>query len=170
MSTVFRRAVPDDAPDMARLVASAWKKAYRSILSDAILDGINAEMRGQRMRKRIETDPDFWFYVLEAENEIVGVAGLCAASDDGLPGVGEIMIFYIHPDKQGQGYGKLMMNHALDSLHAEGFTHIVLWVLKENHSARTFYEAMGFTPDGAEKTVEHLENAPEVRYQYGGTL
>ncbi|HPJ02219.1 MAG TPA: GNAT family N-acetyltransferase [Candidatus Limiplasma sp.] len=168
MSTVFRRAVPDDAPDMARLVASAWKKAYRGILSDEILDGINVEMRGQRMRNRIEADPDFWFYVLEAENEIVGVAGLCSASDDGLPDVGEIMIFYIRPDKQGQGFGKLMMTRALDTLHAMGYTHNVLWVLKENHSARTFYEAMGFTLDGAEKIVEHLGDAPEVRYQNGG--
>jgi ribosomal protein S18 acetylase RimI-like enzyme len=40
-------------------------------------------------------------------------------------------------------------------------------VLRNNRAARGFYEKMGFVPDGAEKTMPHLENAAAVRYRYG---
>ena len=170
METVFRNAVPGDAPLMARLVAEAWQKAYRGILSDAYLDGIDVAMRSQRTRKTIETDPDFWYYVLETDGELVGVSGLCKLADESLPDVGEIMIFYIRPDRQGQGLGKVMMRHALDALKTKGFSRAALWVLTENHSARAFYESAGFRLDGAEKTLPFLENAHTVRYLYGDTL
>ncbi len=170
METVFRSAAPDDAPAMARLVANAWQKAYRGILSDQYLDGIDVDLRSRRVRKTIETDSDFWYYVLEADGELAGVAGLCKLSDEDLPNVGEIMIFYIRPDKQRQGLGKRMMQYALDALKNKGLPRVALWVLTDNRPARAFYEAAGFRPDGAAKTLPYLENAHTVRYVYGGTL
>lgn len=166
METVFREALPADAPAMADLVASAWQAAYRGILSDTLLNSIDAQARAERVRRTIQTNPDFWFYILEADGEIAGVAGLCAMPDGDLPDTSEIKIFYIRPDLQKQGLGRAMMRGALDALHSKGFQRIALWVLKENHAARAFYEKLGFVPDGAEKTLEHLENATEVRYQY----
>ncbi|MBN1777771.1 MAG: GNAT family N-acetyltransferase [Clostridiales bacterium] len=166
MQTLFRQAVPADAPVMARLVASAWRKAYRGILSDTLLDGIDPDQRSIRIRESIENNPDFWYYVLEADGEIAGVSGLCALKDDGLPDTGEIMVFYIRPDLQGRGLGKIMMRHALEALRSHGFSRFALWVLADNSSACAFYEAMGFRLDGAEKILPQLENAHTVRYLY----
>jgi GNAT superfamily N-acetyltransferase len=170
METVFRKAIPDDAPQMARLVAEAWRKAYRGILSDALLDNIDDAQRIARMQKSIETNTAFWYYVLEADGEIAGVSGLCPLADGDLPGAGEIMIFYVRPDLQGQGLGKTMMRHALGALKDQGFTRVALWVLKDNHPSRAFYEASGFHPDGAEKAMPFLEDAHAVRYRYGDAL
>ncbi|MBE0600495.1 MAG: GNAT family N-acetyltransferase [Firmicutes bacterium] len=167
MQTVFRAATPDDAPAMVRLVTVAWQTAYRGILSDAYLDGIDPAVRTPRVRESILTDPRFWYYVLEQDGDIVGVSGLCALPDEDLRGAGEIKVFYIRPDKQGQGLGKLMMRHALDALMDRGFPRAALWVLTDNRPARAFYEAMGFAADGAEKTLTSLENAHTVRYRYG---
>ena len=169
MPPVFRKAAPADAPLMARLVTDAWRKAYRGILSDALLDGIDTHKRGERVRNTIETNPNFWYYVLEQDGEIAGVSGLCKMDGRDLPDTGEIMIFYIRPDLHGQGLGKRMILCALAALREHGFSRFALWVLAQNHAARGFYEAMGFLPDGAEKKLSSLENARAVRYQYGET-
>jgi GNAT superfamily N-acetyltransferase len=170
METVFRKAVPDDAPQMARLVAEAWQKAYRGILSDALLDNIDDAQRIASMQKSIETNSAFWYYVLEADGGIAGVSGMCALADEDLPAAGEIKVFYICTDRQGQGLGKTMMRHSLDVLREKGFPRVALWVLKDNHPSRAFYEAVGFRPDGAEKAMPFLEDAHAVRYRYGDAL
>lgn len=168
METLFRKAVTDDASAMARLLTDAWQTAYRGILSDALLDGIDAEKRSELIRSTIAEHPGFQYRVLETDGEILGVSGFCAGRDDDLADTGEIVVFYIRPDAQGRGLGRAMMQNALEALRAEGFSRIVLWVLKDNRNARAFYEAMGFRTDGAEKTLPELENAATVRYQHEG--
>lgn len=49
-------------------------------------------------------------------------------------------------------------------LSAHGFGRIVLWVFEGNDRARRFYEAMGYTPDGATKIIEVGAPLPAVRY------
>ena len=49
-------------------------------------------------------------------------------------------------------------------LSARGFGRIVLWVFEGNDSARRFYEAMGYTPDGATKIIEVGAPLPAIRY------
>jgi len=168
MDTVFRKAVPADAPAMASLVTLAWRKAYRGILSDELLDNRSAKEGAQRIRARIENQPEQHYNVLVADGEIVGVTAYCPCSGDDLPDAGEIRVFYIHPDRQGQGLGRRMMQNVLTALRADGCKDIVLWVFKDNRNARAFYEKMGFTADGAEQSTQHLENAVSVRYRYKG--
>ena len=170
MDVVFRKAVPADAPEMARLIVLAWQKAYRSILSDELLDNRNAESGAQRIREGIETKPAFQYCVLEHGQRIVGISVICPSSDNDLPDATAIQVFYIHPELQRQGFGRMLMRYTLDTMLAAGNQHIILWVLKDNHSARAFYETMGFRLDGAEKTLPRLENAHTVRYRYRGTV
>lgn len=168
MQPAFRKAVPDDALAIASLLTLAWQKAYRGILSDSLLDGINADKRSEGVRSIIEENPNFKYYVLETDGVIAGVSGLCASRDDDLPDTGEIVVFYIRPDLQKRGLGRAMMKEALAILKADGYARIALWTLRDNHPARAFYEKMGFRLDGAEKTMPNLENAATVRYQYSG--
>lgn len=166
METVFRKAVPGDAPQMAALITLAWQKAYRGILSDALLDGRSAAEGAQRIREGMETRPEFDYYVLTLEQRVTGVSVVCPSNDADLPQAAAIQVFYIHPDFQRQGLGRSLMRHTLAAIRQGGAHQILLWVLTENHSARAFYEAAGFTADGAEKTLPSLENAHTVRYQY----
>ena len=165
MDAVFRKAVLADAPAMARLLILAWQKAYRGILSDALLDNRDPDEGAKRIREGIQTRPEFHYYVLETNAKIVGVSVVCPSSDEDLPGASAIQVFYIHPDDQRKGYGRVLMQHTLRAIQTGGAKQIILWVLKENHPARAFYQAMGFVPDGASKTLKHLENAAEVRYR-----
>lgn len=166
METIFRRAVPDDAPAMARLITLAWQKAYRGIFSDALLDGIQAQERGEWIRTVIQTQPDFQYSVLELEGEIAGVSGVSPCRDADLPEAMEIVVFYIRPDLQGRGLGADMMRRTLAELPLPGGPPAALWVLRDNAAARSFYEKMGFQADGAEKALPNLEDAVTVRYRY----
>ena len=164
MKNVFRKAVPEDAYAMAALLTHAWQKAYRGILSDTLLDGINAEERSGLIRSAIETKPEFTYFVLEANGDVAGVAGICACRDEDLPGASEIVVFYIRPDMQGLGLGREMMRRTLEELLPSDNRPVALWVLRDNHSARAFYEKVGFQADGATKTLPSLEDAATVRY------
>ncbi len=166
MEFTFRKAVPDDAPDISRLLVLAWQKAYRGIFSDALLDNRNAEEGSERIRNGIETKPEFHYHILEANGKIVGVSVFCPCLDTDLADTTEIMVFYIHPDDQGRGLGKMLMRHTLAAIKESGGAHVALWVLRDNHSARAFYGKMGFQPDGAQKSLPELENAVTVRYRY----
>ena len=165
MDVVFRKAVPADAPAMASLIVLAWQKAYRGILSDELLNNRSAESGAQRIYEGIQTRPEFRYYVLEQEKRIAGVSVVCPSSDEDMPDAVAIQVFYVHPDLQRQGLGRVLMRHTLQTIQAEGDRRILLWVLTENHAARAFYEAMGFAHDGAEKTLPSLENAHTVRYR-----
>jgi ribosomal protein S18 acetylase RimI-like enzyme len=168
MELIFRKAVLDDATAIESLIILAWQKAYRGILSDALLDNRSTDEGSVRIRKGIETKPEFHYHVLETNGKIVGVSIFCPCHDTDLTDTTEIMVFYIHPDDQRQGLGRILMRETLAAIQESGCARVALWVFKDNHNARAFYEAMGFRTDGAEKALPQLENAATVRYRYAG--
>ncbi len=165
MQITFRKAETADAAAIARIVTAAWQTAYRGILSDALLSAIDEEKRAERVREAIGNRPEQRYFVLETNGEAAGVSMLCPCRDDDLPVAMEIAVFYVRPDLQGLGLGKAMMRETLRAAAQTRRSSVILWVLKENVRARGFYEAMGFLPDGAEKTLPELENAQTVRYR-----
>lgn len=54
-----------------------------------------------------------------------------------------------------------MMNHILSDIKNSGFNKVMLWVFKENHRARKFYEKHGFVLTEKSK---NFSNAIEVMY------
>lgn len=58
--------------------------------------------------------------------------------------IGEIVSIYLLPEYIGKGWGKALLQRALEELRKEGYGDIFLWVLEENRNARGFYERMGF--------------------------
>ena len=65
---------------------------------------------------------------------------------------GEIIALYFLKDYYGKGIAQKLMKAALTAL--DYFSEIFLWVLKDNKRAIAFYQKMGFTFDGQEKTLE----------------
>ena len=65
---------------------------------------------------------------------------------------GEIIALYVLKDYYGKGIAQKLIKAALIAL--DHFSEIFLWVLKDNKRAIAFYQKMGFTFDGQEKTLE----------------
>jgi len=77
----------------------------------------------------------------------------------------EIWRIYLKPNYIGKGFGTELMNWGIDELRKKGYKKAILWVLEDNHRARTFYERRGFSFDGNVQTIEN--GIRELRYSRG---
>ncbi|HBN09417.1 MAG TPA: hypothetical protein DD435_12470 [Cyanobacteria bacterium UBA8530] len=59
-------------------------------------------------------------------------------------GIGWIDTIGIHPDHQGQGFGKAILEHGLNCLRAHGSSEIKLTVISSNENAVRLYRRHGF--------------------------
>lgn len=150
---------------VSRVYEESWRWAYRGLIPQSYLDSIPAGRWVPSLdRPGLET------LLLLDGGEPAGVASVCASRWPDWPGYGEIVSLYLLPDRTGQGFGKLLLNAALQALAKRGYRDILLWVLEENHRARAFYERTGFTPGDARMTTD-FDGVPlqEVLYLYQTT-
>lgn len=149
----LRRATGADAPVVAAMHVRAWQVAYRGIVPDAFLDGLDVEARAARYSfDRSEPgDPETWI-ALDGE-DLVGMVNVGPARDDDLPGLGEVRAVYVAPDRWRSGAGSALLAMAERRLADSGFADACLWVLADNARARRFYERAGWRIDGGTKTI-----------------
>ena len=160
----IRPATTADAASVARIHVSAWRTTYRGLMAEDVLANLDEAKREQRWRAVVETSPGQLF-VLEGEDGVLGFYHIAPARDADLGGqVGEITALYLVSAAQGHGHGRALCNHALGQLRRQGYDEAILWVLRDNHAARVFYERLGFAADGAQKHLERLQVAG-VRYR-----
>ncbi len=158
-----------DAPAIAEAHIRSWQAAYRGLLPDEMLAGLDAHMeRRTSIWTDVITARDLDVIVIELAGAVVGFArvSLCRDEDHGLlHKVGEVQAIYLREEAWGLGAGRMLMAEAERRLAARGLTDGCLWVLDSNARARRFYEAAGWFTDGAEK-AETMPGASlhEVRY------
>ena len=173
MERRIREARVEDAEAMAALHVRAWQAAYRGILTDAFLDGLDVEEWARKRREALErpTSPETRWWVLERGALLEGFCVAGPSRDpDALPGEAEVYAIYVEPVAVGRGLGRALMEHALADLARRGISRVSLWVFEENARARRFYEKAGFRRD--EKAPARVQafggtEAPEVRYLIG---
>jgi GNAT superfamily N-acetyltransferase len=102
----------------------------------------------------------------EEDGELLGFSACGESRDeDAAPGVGEVRSFFVAAGLWGQGVGRALMSAALDSLRERGCTEATVWSFAANERANRFYEAHGFTRDGAERTEAAWADLLELRYR-----
>jgi len=79
-----------------------------------------------------------WVFVIEKENYIAGFYGLTPSNDHN--NAVEMEFLFVEPTAIGQGYGKQLWHHAIQTLTELGFQAIVL---AADPNAVPFYQAMG---------------------------
>ena len=79
-------------------------------------------------------------------DKIVGTSSYCCSRFLDMKDYGEIISIYLLPEYTKKGYGKLLLQKAIDGIKGLGFSNVFLWVLEENTNARNFYEKFGFLP------------------------
>jgi len=105
--------------------------------------------------------------LVEEGGELLGVSSCGESRDDDVDeSVGEIRSFFVAPGSWGGGVGRVLMDGALESLRERGHHTATVWSFTENERANAFYEALGFTRDGAEEpTGEDWADIPGIRYR-----
>lgn len=155
----IRKAEAGDAAVIADIQVRAWRVAYQGLMPPETLAGLKVET-GVELWTRLLTKPH---RTLVAEGVEGSVAGYCSVVPDrqGGDGVAEIAALYVSPEQWRQGCGRRLCGTALAAAVADGFTAMALWVLRGNVRAISFYEQMGFSPDGTTQ-VERLGDGTEV--------
>lgn len=165
-----RTAVLDDAAAMGEAHVAAWQGAYRGIMPDSFLDALDPQERAQQWQAVIERSPtptEGRRLVAELDGDVVGVALVWAARDDGSPpGLGELILINLAPIAWGTGAGTALLAECEASLAACGYAEAILWVATGNARARRFYEREGWSDDGGTRT-EEVDGAvvDETRYR-----
>lgn len=161
----IRQANPEDARSCASVHIESWKVAYRGLVPDSYLDDLDFLAREESFRQIYTRQPEDNFLV-EENGQVIGILtiGECRDDDLEMACTGEIWGIYLHPEHWRKGVGRILCNFALRELLERSYEEVVLWVFEGNEYARKFSEAMGFSADGASKTLEPGARLKAIRY------
>jgi ribosomal protein S18 acetylase RimI-like enzyme len=166
----IRPARMQDAPEIAAVHVRSWQAAYRGLLPQACLDGLDPGQRIGQWEQVLSAAG--WSHggilVADAGGRLSGFVSYGPARDDDAESrrAGEIYAIYLVPAAWDEGVGRQLMAAALGRLGEAGFDQALLWVLDSNARARRFYQAGGWLADGAPKQDDSF-GVPmtEVRYR-----
>lgn len=137
----------DDRLAIGQVYVDSWRAAYRGLIPQAYLDGLDA-----RNWLGVLDAPQRTSFLLLDRDIIAGTCSCCPARSPEMAGWGEVVSLYLKPAYWGRGLGVPLLGAALDELAGQGYLSVYLWVLKGNLRAQAFYRRQGFAPSGA-----HLE-------------
>jgi len=150
----MRTATPDDAAEVAGVHVRSWQVAYRGLIPDGYLDGLNPDDRMARYTFGA-TDRDQPSTMLAVEDGVIrGFATTGPSRDADTSDAGELLALYVDPRAWGLGVGRRLLAEAREVLGRDGFTVAVLWVLVGNDRAQRFYRTDGWLPDGRRRREE----------------
>jgi len=136
----IRDAAEGDLPAVLRLLADAGIDGGSSFT----LDEARAHWALIRSRSR------FRLLVALADGEITGTYSLLIIDKLGKRGMpsGLVEDVAVAPQRQGQGIGRAMMEHALEECRNAGCYKLALSSNVKRESAHRFYESLGFERHG----------------------
>jgi ribosomal protein S18 acetylase RimI-like enzyme len=137
-----RRAEIADASAIAGVYVDTWRSAYRGLLPDDFLDALDERAYEERWRRSLAVETTRT-YVAVAGREVVGFAsgGRERAGEDAFEG--ELYAIYVAEDEQRRGHGRRLVEATARGLAELGLRDMIVWVLRDNHAARVFYERLG---------------------------
>lgn len=158
-----RPGTPADADAAAGVFLACWHRSYADVLPPEVRARYD-EAGARAMWRRIFATAEGVLVADVAGRGVCGVTryGPDPDSDSGDATVGHVFSLYVHPDAQGLGLGRALLDTATERLRAAGFREATLWVFAANAGARGFYERLGWRPDGGTR-VEEAYGEPELR-------
>jgi ribosomal protein S18 acetylase RimI-like enzyme len=135
----LRPAGPDDAAAIAAVHIASWRVAYRGLLPDEQLAGLDVIRRTEEWHGRLaESDT---LLALDGES----LLGFCEVLPTSPP---HIRALYLDPGARRRGIGRRLLEATAERLRAAGAREVTLDVVEGNADARAFYARVGFTETG----------------------
>ncbi|MCB8821704.1 GNAT family N-acetyltransferase [Microvirga rosea] len=164
-------ATEADAEAIAQVHVQGWRETYKDFLNPASLAGLSVEDRTRMWRGMLKAPhPQSLILVgRDGDGEIVGFGqGGPARSQEPVPldTAAEIYALYLLDKVKRQGLGRRLMAGLFDHLRRQNFSSAGLWVLKDNQSARQFYERLGGTPGPEQMLDLRGQSVIEIAYRF----
>lgn len=119
---------PQNLMQAARIHAESWRESHRGFCSPDFVAAHTTQRQADYLTRELEQGKALWMLVLEEPAGIVSVW-------DNL-----IENLYVLPARQRQGCGSALLDFAVSRCAGTP----TLWILSNNHRARSFYEKHGF--------------------------
>jgi ribosomal protein S18 acetylase RimI-like enzyme len=156
MVVTIRPASVDDADAVGEVHVRAWQSAYRGVMPDDYLDGLQAQDHATRWREHLTApSSDGHPLVVVDDHRVVGFASVGPARDSDAPSdIGQLYAINLDPEVWGRGLGRALLRVATDRLRELGYVEAVLWVVPDNQRARRLYESEGWSDDDLRRDDE----------------
>lgn len=144
----------EDAEAIEAVHYASREAVYLGRVADWPPAGPDRAGRVARWREWLAS-PDIGCTVAVAGDTIVGFCTVRRSQDeDAGRDVAEMPTLYVDPGSWRRGVGRALCAAGLERAEELGCHELTLWVLEMNVDARRFYEAFGFSEDGATKVDE----------------
>ncbi len=165
-----REATRDDAAAIAQLHLDNWRGHYRGMMPDDALDAITYASRLAHWDGVFADGSEFVYVIEEGDGrQVRGIASGGAVLHDEPDYRGELYVLHVRPEMRGQGAGRALVGAIARRLADESIGSMLVWVLRDNHSARRFYERLGGQFVRAQATPFQGVMLPEVGYGWRDT-
>ena len=133
------------------LTPAGWSLLRQARL-EALLDSPQAftssyrqEVSWREAEWRRVVDAATWIVAREADT-VIGLARSIGEPD--LPATRHVESVWVAPTHRRRGVFRALMHALAETERRMGVTQLMLWVLEDNHDARSAYDALGFEPTG----------------------
>lgn len=155
----------EDIEQIVDINIKAWKKEYKGIIDNEILNNINRQEKIKKWKKSYNKGN-----VIVAE-ESGTILGYCRYDDRAVYKNtdidSEIIAIYVDCDKLRNGIGRKLVEYVTNDLKNKNKNKMVIWCLEKNQNARNFYEKIGGNLISSEKYFEKEgKKYKEVGYVY----
>ena len=162
---IIRKVKYDDIESIVDINIKDWRKVYKGIIDDDILDNLNREEKIKKWQKHYNIGN-----VIVAEKNGV-VLGYCRYDDNSAYKNtnidSEIIALYVDCDNLCNGVGRKLVEYVMNDLKSKKKNKMMIWCLEKNQNARKFYEKMGGKLMQDERYFEIEEKRyKEVGYVY----
>lgn len=145
---MVRKAKMQDIPRIAEIIVFGKRVAYRPIFQN---DKVSFnEMQVVSLAEEYQKAHALLENMFVYDDGIVKGVINGNVVDDSI----EISEFYVEPFFKGNGIGRSLIEEVILRAKESGKKKIFLWVIKDNLSARKFYEANGFIHTGETCLIE----------------
>ncbi len=146
MSIIIREATLADAQSITKVNIQAWQESYTGIVEQEYLDNLPAIFAKRlESRQQILSSPNLSITLIAQQlgGEILGYCQAGVVAKNSTAAKGEIYSIYVLEKFQNRGIGKTLLHQAFSFLTANNLTPITVATLRDNISARKFYEHLG---------------------------
>lgn len=153
----LRDAATGDAARLEEIRVAAWLAAYAGKAERDVFDALTRDPDGgvRVWREMVEGGHQITSVrVAENDGEIHGFCAVAAPSrdKDEPEGVAEIVALYVDPELHRRGYGRALLDDAVERAKADDWNEVTVWTLEDNFRSLPLYQSRGFRPDGSMRT------------------
>ena len=153
-----RLALPAEADAIGEIQVAAWRRSYHGLLPADVLADLNPAQFAAQWRAALIAPGEARNRVLVAlaGRTLVGFAAITASDDpDADPRYDALVAeLAVDPEATRAGHGSRLLNAVVDTIRADGFSRVTVWVNSTDDMLRGFYTESGWGADGAHRELD----------------